>query len=199
MHDPATLAFYDNEAATYVARYRGQQSRDLAHFLQRLPSAPCVLELGCGGGGDTAAMLARGVDVVPTDGSPEMAKEASAFLGIPVRVLLFEDLDEEQAYDAVWASACLLHVPIADLSAILSRVHRALRPGGLFYASYKVGTGEGRDRFGRYYNYPSTEVLTTAYSEAGSWKSIEVEEQQGGGYDDQPTRWMSVVVTRAII
>lgn len=199
MHDPATLAFYDTEAATYVARYRGQQSRDLARFLQRLPSAACVLELGCGGGGDTAAMLARGVDVVPTDGSPEMAQEASAFLGIPVRVLLFEDLDVEQAYDAVWASACLLHVPIADLSAILSRVHRALRPGGLFYASYKVGTGDGRDRFGRYYNYPSTEVLTTAYSEAGSWKSFEVEEQQGGGYDDQPTRWMSVVVTRAII
>lgn len=197
MHDPATLAFYDTEAATYVARYRGQQSRDLAGFLDRLPDAGRVLELGCGGGGDTAAMLARGVDVVPTDGSLEMAQQTSAFLGIPVRVLLFEDLDEEQAYDGIWASACLLHVPVADLPAILSQVHQALRPGGLFYASYKVGSGEGRDRFGRYYNYPSTHVLTAAYSAAGSWQSFEVEEQQGGGYDDQPTRWMSVVAIRA--
>jgi len=79
MHDPETLAFYGSEACAYVARYRGEQSNDLAGFLDRLPPAGRVLELGCGGGGDTAAMLAYGLDVVPTDGSPEMAREASAF------------------------------------------------------------------------------------------------------------------------
>ena len=58
------------------------------------------------------------------------------------------------AYDGVWASACLLHVPRDELAGVLARIHRALKPEGLFYASYKVGHGDGRDSFGRYYNYP---------------------------------------------
>ncbi|KQM54501.1 SAM-dependent methyltransferase [Sphingomonas sp. Leaf208] len=198
MHDPETLAFYGSEACEYVARYRGEQSHDLAGFLDRLPPPGRVLELGCGGGGDTAAMLASGFDVVPTDGSPEMAREASSLLGRPVQVLRFEDLECEEAYDGVWASACLLHVPLADLSTVLARVHRALRPGGFFYASYKAGVGEGRDQFGRYYNYPSSEVLRAAYLAAGPWLSLEIDEQQGGGYDDQPTQWVSVTARRTL-
>lgn len=196
MHDPETLAFYGSEACAYVARYRGEQSHDLAGFLDRLAPAGRVLELGCGGGGDTAAMLAHGFDVVPTDGSPEMAKEASAFLGRSVQVLRFDDLEYEEVYDGVWASACLLHVPLADLSTVLARVHRALRPGGLFYASYKDGIGEGRDQFGRYYNYPSIEVLRARYLAAGPWLSLQVDDQQGSGYDDKPTKWVSVIAQR---
>ena len=53
----------------------------------------------------------RGFDVTPTDGSPEMAEVASRRLGRPVGTLLFHDLDEVEAYDGVWANACLLHVP----------------------------------------------------------------------------------------
>lgn len=198
MHDPAILAFYGSEASKYVAQYHGGESHDLERFLDLLPPAGCILELGCGGGGDTAAMLVRGFDVVPTDGSPEMAREASAYLGQPVRVLMFEDLADEDAYDGVWASACLLHVPIADLPTILARIRRSLRPGGYFYASYKSGLGEGRDQFGRYYNYPSSNVLAASYVAAGPWSSLEVEEQQGGGYDDQPTQWVSVIAQRGL-
>lgn len=197
MHDPATLAFYSSEAGKYVARCRGGESRDLERFLDLLPRGGCILELGCGGGGDTAAMLVRGFNVVPTDGSPEMAWEASARLSQPVRVLMFEDLADVEAYDGVWASACLLHVPIGDLPAILARIRRSLRPGGHFYASYKSGLKEGRDQFGRYYNYPSSNVLAASYEAAGPWSLVEVEEQQGGGYDDQPTQWVSVIAQRS--
>ncbi|MES3057567.1 class I SAM-dependent methyltransferase [Sphingomonas faeni] len=198
MHDPVTLAFYGSEAGKYVARCRGGESRDLERFLDLLPPGGRILELGCGGGGDTAAMLTQGFNVVPTDGSPEMAREASAYLGQPVKVLMFEDLADEKAYDGVWASACLLHVPIGDLPTILARIRRSLRPGGYLYASYKSGLGEGRDQFGRYYNYPSSNVLGASYVAAGPWSSLEVEEQQGGGYDDQTTQWVSVIARRGI-
>jgi SAM-dependent methyltransferase len=66
----------------------------------------------------------------------------------------FDQLEESAAYDGVWASASLLHAPAAELTSDLARIHRALKPGGLFVASFKAGNGEGRDMFGRYYNYP---------------------------------------------
>ena len=55
-----------------------------------------------------------------------MADIASKHLGRTVETLLFQDLDDIEAYDAVWANACLLHVPRDELSRILSLIWRAL-------------------------------------------------------------------------
>ena len=77
------------------------------------------------------------------DGSPEMAEVASRRLDRPVGTLLFHELDEVEAYDGVWANACLLHVPRDELAPILKLIWRALKPGGTFYASFKAGDAEG--------------------------------------------------------
>lgn len=187
--DGDTLAFYAGEAAAYAGRGRKAERSLIARFTARLSPGARILELGCGGGQDSAEMLAQGFDVVPTDGSPELAQEAARRLGREVRVLLFEDIDEQAAYDGVWAHACLLHVPRAALPGILARIHRALRPGGLFFASYKAGEAEGRDRFGRFFNYPSPGWLRTAYGGQG-WHSLSIEEASGSGYDGESTRWL---------
>lgn len=86
MKDQPTLDFYAREAEAYATRYA--KSEELASFLARLPAGSKVLELGCGGGQDSEAMLAAGFDVLPTDGSPELAREAGKRLGRPVQVLL---------------------------------------------------------------------------------------------------------------
>ena len=52
-------------------------------------------------------------------------------------------------------------------------IHRALKPAGVFYASYKVGDGDGRDTLGRYYNYPSPEWLEATYAGAGQWDAVD--------------------------
>ena len=194
--DPTTLAFYATEAEAYADRQRGVDGTRLDPFLARLPSGARILELGCGGGHDSQAMLARGFDVTPTDGSAELAHEAEKRLGRPVRVLLFGDLDEKDSYDGVWANACLLHVPRRDLPGIIERIHAALRPGGIFYASFKAGSGEGRDRFQRYYNYPSPEWLREVYG-ALQWGSVEIETDIGSGYDREPTNWLHVTALKA--
>jgi SAM-dependent methyltransferase len=187
--DADTLGFYATEAEIYAGRERELGEARLRRFAELLPAGGQVLELGCGGGQDSAALLALGLDVTPTDGSPELAAEAQKRLGRPVSVLLFEDLAADTAFDGVWANACLLHVPRPALPGILARVHRALRPGGAFYASFKAGEAEGRDRFGRYYNYPDADWLRTAYGKDG-WSRIDIEEDLGGGYDQEPTRWL---------
>ncbi|CAN7268931.1 class I SAM-dependent methyltransferase [Bosea sp. LjRoot90] len=187
--DRATLDFYANEAEIYAGRTRELGAARLRRFAELVPAGGKVLELGCGGGQDSEALLALGLDVSPTDGSPELAAQAEKRLGRPVSVLLFENLAVDAAFDGVWANACLLHVPRPALPGILARVHRALRPGGAFYASFKAGEAEGRDRFGRYYNYPDADWLRSAYG-SGRWRSLDITEETGGGYDREPTRWL---------
>ncbi len=193
--DTATLDFYAAEAEAYAGRSRDAEHARIGTFAAALPPGGRVLELGCGGGHDSVALLDRGLDLVATDGSPELAHQASLRLGRPVAVLLFEDIDAQDAFDGVWANACLLHVPRAALPAILDRIHAALKPGGVFYASYKAGTDEGRDRFGRYYNYPSPAWLTEAYGGA-RWRTLDLVEDLGGGYDGEPTRWLHAVAVK---
>lgn len=186
-----TAAFYAVNAADYVAAgsHRGNLWRD--RFLAALRPGAAILELGCGGGYDTQAMMAHGFQVTPTDGVPEMAAEAQKRLGVPVRVLEFREIAFEAAFDGVFASACLLHAPRGDLADILTRIHRALRPAGTFYASFKAGDGEGMDGLGRYYNYPDPDWLRQTYAMAG-WPVVTMEEAVGSGYDRKPTRWLHV-------
>src|SRR5258708_10890836 len=144
--DEATLRFYGENASAYAEREITSRRVRLGRFLAQLSPGATILELGCGAGFDTAEMLAQGFDVSPTDGSPEMAAEASRRLGRAVGTLLFHDLNEVEAYDGVWANACLLHVPRAELAPVLARIWRALKPGGHVYASFKAGEADGRDK-----------------------------------------------------
>ena len=189
--DAQTTAFYAAEAVRYAARGTPPNTRHIDRFSSSLAPNAAVLELGCGSGRDSVALLAKGLDLTPSDGAPELAAEAQRRLGRPVQVLRFGDLAAENAYDGVYANACLLHVPRADLPIVLRAIHRALRAGGVFYSSYKEGTAEGRDRFGRLYNYPSPDWLAAAFV-AASFPSPEIEQAMGSGYDLEPTPWLHV-------
>lgn len=186
-----TDRFYRDNAGAYVASGRQGDNRWRLRFVEMLPRQAEVLELGCGGGYDTAAMLAAGLRVTPTDGVAEMAIEAQKRLGIGVKVLRFGDIAFSAAFDGVFANACLLHEPRASLPAILSSIRRALRPQGLFYASFKAGEGEGVDGLGRYYNYPDEPWLRSACAAAG-WHGLDIEMAEGSGYDRKPTTWLHV-------
>ena len=134
--------------------------------------------------------------MTPTDGSAGLAAEAQARLGRPVRVMRFEELEDVAAYDAVWANACLLHVPEDGLADVLARIHRALKPGGRFYAGFKSGDGGDRDSLGRYYNFPSEERLRAAYAAAGAWEPLDVTTGQGGGFDGVQRTWLHVLAVK---
>lgn len=190
------IAFYDENAVTYAARQRQAPVARLTAFADLLPSGGTILELGCGAGADSAWFIERGFAVTPTDGSAAMAHQAEARLGRPVRTMRFEELEDVGAYDGVWANACLLHVPRDDLTAILGRIFRAVREPGVFYASFKAGENEGNDRFGRYYNRPTVQWLAEAYRAAG-WRTFDVEQTSGGGYDGEPTDWLHVTAVTA--
>jgi SAM-dependent methyltransferase len=191
--DEATLQFYRRNAQSYAAWAKAPSAR-LAGFLALLPPGGSILELGCGAGNHSAEMLARGFAVRVTDGSPEMAEIASRRLNHPVEAMLFDQLDEYEAFDGVWASACLLHAPRDELAGILGRIHRSLKADGIFYASFKLGEGEGRDSLGRYYNYPSEEWLMAAFAAAGTWRPLKSDTSEIKSFDETPATMLHLVM-----
>jgi 2-polyprenyl-3-methyl-5-hydroxy-6-metoxy-1,4-benzoquinol methylase len=193
--DPQTLKFYANEAVTYVDRPTDLHP-SLATFLNELREGASILELGCGGGREAKHMIDRGFEVEPTDGVPAMAAQAELWLGRPVRVMRFDELEAKETYDAVVANASLLHVPLRELDKVLASIWHALKPGGLFFASYKTGGSEERDEHNRYYNRLSRQTADNLYRSVGTWSQLRFEETFEPGYFGKPSNWLIVIAQR---
>lgn len=190
--DEATLGFYDREGANYAAwsAPKGEYA-PLDRFLATTPPDGRLLDFGCGGGWAAKRMLDAGRRVDAFDGSAAMAEEASKLTGINVRVMRFYALAESGRYAGVWASFCLLHAPRAAMPGNLARIHRALRPAGIFYLGLKRGAGETRDRLGRFYTYFERDEIKDLLGDAG-FRDIDIHEKKGGGYDGVPEQVMHI-------
>lgn len=193
--DPATLDFYTERAPHYTLSFAHAHSRQLDPFLDRLEPGARVLELGCGGGQDSARIGKRGFAVDATDGVPAMVDKANQRFGLNARVMRFDELRGEDLYDAVWAHACLLHCPRAELPQVLGAILRALKPGGIHFASYKLGDGEGRDLLGRLHNFPSTEWLVELYRRTG-FAIIDLRTYAGKGSDGTMRDWIDLTLCK---
>jgi len=193
--DPATYNFYQDGARFYTSSASQGQSRHLSGFLQHLSPGASVLEIGCGGGRDSAYMAAHGFAVDATDGIPAMVAKANERHDIGARLMRFGQLNAVAAYDAVWAHACLLHCPRAELPDVLRRIHKALRPGGLHYASFKLGDGEGRDLLGRLHNFPDAQWLRDRYASAG-FEPVAEDIFAGKGTDGTQRDWIALTMRR---
>ncbi len=115
-----------------------------AAFLRRLQQANCtrMLEIGAGTGQDSAFFASHGLDAVATDMSAAMVARCRD-KGLDARVMDFSQLDfPAESFDAVHAMNCLLHVPNAELPAVLASIARVLRPGGLFFLRVYGGSEE---------------------------------------------------------
>lgn len=119
-------------------------------FLSYLNEGNSILDLGCGSGRDTKYFLSKGYKVDAMDGSMEICKVASDYTGINVKCLLFNELDEIDKYDGIWACASILHLDRDDLIDVFHRIARALKDNGILYTSFKYSEFEGV-RKGRYF------------------------------------------------
>jgi SAM-dependent methyltransferase len=200
----ATVAAYDSSAAAY--REGGFGTSDLAtalveRFAARVPAGGRVLEIGSGPGRDARKLEDAGLSVRRTDVSPGFAELLRAD-GHRVDVLdpLTDDLADPERpatpYDAVWASACLLHVGRPDLPVVLRRLADATRPGGTLHASFKEGDGEAWATHGqvtapRHFTYWREGPLLAVLEDAG-WSVDEVGRHEGLRGDS----WLGVLATR---
>lgn len=146
-----TIAYYNHNAINFI---ENTQCVDMHltqdHFLQLLNPNASILDFGCGSGRDTKYFLERGFYVTATDGSAELCRLASSFTGIEVKEMLFQDLDDINTYDGIWACSSILHLSKTELLPVLRKMCKALKDTGIIYISFKYGDFEG-ERNGRYF------------------------------------------------
>lgn len=146
-----TLKYYNTFYEDFIANTLSANAIELhLAFLKYIPKGASILDLGCGSGRDSKVFLDLGYKVCPLDGSIELCKFASQYLGRETLCKTFDELDFKGEFDGVWACASLLHIPYADLPAIFTKIHKSLKEGGYLYASFKYGYFEGK-RNGRYF------------------------------------------------
>ena len=161
-----TLEYYNRNSARFTSDTVNIEFTDIQdRFLSYLEPGALILDFGCGSGRDSRYFLSKGFKVDACDGAEEMVRIASETAGIPVRKMFFEELSEVERYDGIFACASILHVPYAELGNILAKIERALRPGGIFYVSFKYGDFEG-ERNGRFFTDMTEERLRERLAEA---------------------------------
>ena len=103
-----TLDYYNQNAKEFVAGTVAVDFNEIQdRFVEKL-SGKNVLDFGCGSGRDTKYFLQAGLHVTAIDGSEEMCRCASEYTGIKVQHMLFQELNEKNTYDGIWACASIL-------------------------------------------------------------------------------------------
>ena len=196
MTDQTTLNYYNANAQDFVQGTVGVDfhiTQD--RFLAQLAAGASILDFGCGSGRDTKYFLERGYAVEATDGSAELCKLASEYTGISVKQMLFDELEAVEKYDGIWACASILHLAWADLVAVMQKMVRAVKDGGVIYTSFKYGQFTG-ERNGRFFTDLDEEGLAKLLKEVGG---LEVKELWITG-DVRPGRgeekWLNVLLTK---
>lgn len=146
-----TIAYYNIHASDFVTNTIYACIEEIQDkFINLLPQQAYILDFGCGSGRDTKYFLDKGYRVDEADGSEELCKLASAYTGIDVQKMLFQELDIVDKYDAIWACSSILHLSKAELVNVLEKMSIALTTNGIVYTSFKYGEFEG-ERNGRYF------------------------------------------------
>lgn len=156
-----TLEYYQHHADDFFNSTVNVDMRSLyTPFLERIPKGGRILDAGCGSGRDSKAFLQQGYRVEAFDATAEMAKLASQHTGLSVKQMTFSDVDTVNRYNGIWCCASLLHVSAAELPDAMAKLARALKPGGIWYVSFKYGDGE-RVKDGRRFTDLNEQGLNT--------------------------------------
>ena len=91
-----TLDYYNKNASEYFEQtLNGNFTENYEKFLSRIPQNAYILDLGCGSGRDSKYFIENGYKVKAIDGSIEMCKLASEYIGQEVECMKFDELNEE--------------------------------------------------------------------------------------------------------
>jgi SAM-dependent methyltransferase len=189
----ATLAHYERNADDYAAGTREHDvSQNIATLLRHLegPEPWTILDFGCGPGRDLKRIAAAGHIAIGLDGSEPFVRMAREATGAQVLHQNFLALDlPAETFDGIFANASLQHVPGQALSGVLSRLHAALKPSGVLFASIPRGDNEEGWNGARYSRYHDLEGWRRYLTSTGFVELEHYYRPTGLPYEEQ--RWLA--------
>lgn len=192
-----TLDYYDKHTKEFIDSTRYVDfSKTQNKFLSYLPDQASILDFGCGSGRDTKYFLEHHYQVSAMDGSKKICEEASKYTGIKVKQMLFEEFNEQNTYDGIWACASILHIPKKELLPLFKKIHQALKDNGMLYTSFKYGNFSG-ERNGRYFTDFTEDSFKEFLYQIPQFqiKEIWITKDIREGRGDQ--KWLNILIRKA--
>lgn len=190
-HTNLTIAAYNKNSKAYEAKfmYFEPYQQQVSHFIELMPSAVCVLDLGCGPGNTARQLIASGKirSLVGIDLCAEMI--SSARQNAPRGEFLVQDVREasypSRSFDVVVMSFCIVHLTDQEAESLLCRAERWLRPGGLLYLSFMEGKKSGWEATSfsnqeLYFNYFDGNLMASLLQQHG----LTIKRVQRQGYPE---------------
>ena len=190
-----TIDYYNQNADLFIQGTASVNFKEIQDKFLKLLTGKSILDFGCGSGRDTRYFLESGFDVTAIDGSKELCKSASEYTGIQVKHMLFQELDEEDCYDGIWACSSILHLPKDELKIVMNKMSRALKSDGIIYTSFKYGNFEG-ERNGRFF----TDFTVEEFKDfSKGMKDIEIEEHwitKDVRPEKEDEKWLNLILRK---
>ena len=115
-----SLEYYNLHAKEFFDNTRDVEFTEMQdRFLKYLNPGARILDFGCGSGSETKYFLGRGFKAEAVDGSEELVKIAAEYTGANVRQMFFQDLNENETYDGIWACSSILHLTYSELAEVV--------------------------------------------------------------------------------
>lgn len=129
------------------------------------------------------------------DGSEEFVKQASEYIKIEVKQMLFQELDAVALYDGIWACASILHLRKEELRDVFGKMAKALVSKGIIYASFKYGTDE-LERNGRYFTDMTEEKMTCMLDETAMFRMLDMQVTADVRPGREEEKWLNIIIQK---
>lgn len=190
-------AIYDTNAREFIESWlTADMHEQYREFENLLHPGSRILDGGCGSGRDSLYFLQKGYIVDAFDPSDEMIRYASEFTGLKIRKMKWEDLEEKDTYDGIWASASLYHVARHDMKDVFSRIARALKSKGVLFASFRDKKEDFTDEEGRMLTSFDKDTLSAFLSETGLFDIVELSERIDTRKNKQDEVWLFAILRK---
>ncbi len=194
----STLKYYADNAQNFFDNTYNKEMREIyQRFLPLLPVEGYILDAGCGSGRDSRYFLLEGYRVEAFDASKEMAALASMHIDQEVKCLSFDEINDIEVYDGIWAAASLLHLPFSELSKTFEHLTTTLKDGGIFYASFKYGENE-YNKEGRHFTPLNQKSIKTLFSQINTLQLLEIWLSDDVRQERKGEKWLNLLAKKAV-